>query len=474
MAIRINTNIFSLFVNRNLVRTGQRLDDSYQKLSSGEKINRAGDDPAGLANSNALRAKIAGLQRNLINGNQGVNLTNVAESALGNVSDILQRLRELSVQASTATVADSQRYLIQREADGLVAEIERIGTSANYNDKNLLDGSFRDLRLQVGTRAGQSIPVSIADMRTTVLGSIAQAVGALPVDNLPIAGNGDLTINGQTVPATQTDGISGVENTVSAIAKANAINSITYLTGVSAKAEASSASGASSIGAGSLDGAASSLIINGTNIGPIDFLDRDSSGVLREKINGFTTLTGVTASLGINNELVLTASDGRNLEITATGTAAPALGLPNGTTLSRGSITLSSQNTIQVGGQTGRVGFAPGQTTIYVDSSTALKYLSLTTQDSAEQMLERIDSAIKQVLAARADLGALQSRLDQTINDISINIENLTGADSRIRDTDFAFETSRMTQAQIIQQAGVAILAQANIIPQMALNLLQK
>lgn len=474
MGIRVNTNIFSLLINRNLTRSADKLNDAYTRLGTGEKINSAGDDPAGLANSNALRAKIAGLQRNLVNGNEGINLTNVAESALGNVGDILQRLRELSVQAATGTVSDSDRGLIQKEVDSLLSEIQRIATTSNYNDKNLLDGSFVDLRVQVGTRSGQSIAVSIDDTRTTVLGSVARVTGALSVDNQPITGLGDLTINGTVVPASAADMISTVDNSSSAIAKAAAINAVSNLTKVTATANPTLTKGAGMISAGGLDGAANSLIINGTNIGAVNFLDRDSSGVLRQRINSYSTITGVTASLGSSGELVLTAQDGRNVEVKASGAAVSALGLPNGTTVSRGTITLSSASPINVGGTTARIGLAAGQSMTFVDPTTAIKNLNLTTEDGAQNALETIDIAIQQILASRADLGALQSRLDQTIDDINLNIENLTSADSSIRDADFAAETTRMTQAQIIQQAGIAILAQANVIPQQALSLLQQ
>jgi len=474
MAIRINTNLFSLFVNRNLARAGQRLEESFKRLGSGEKINKSGDDPAGLANSHALRNKISGLQRNLINGNEGLNVTNVAESALGTVSEILQRLRELAVQAATATTSNDQRDLIQKEVTSLLDEIQRIATTANYNDKILLDGTFKDLRLQVGTRSGQSIPISIENTQTSVLGSVARVTGALPVDDQPIAGSGDLTINSKVVPATAADGVSTVNNTASAIAKAKAINAITNLTGVTAKVEATVAAGAGAVGAGSLNGTTSALIINGTNVGAVDFLAHDSNVALRERINSYSTLTGVTASLGGSGELVLTAADGRNVEITASGDAVSALGLAAGTSVVGGTLTLTSPNTIQVGGTAARIGFLPGQSTTFVDPDTAIEHLKMTTQDDAEEALERIDVAIQQVLGRRATLGAIQSRIDQTLDDISVNIENLTAADSRIRDADFAVETAEMTQAQIIQQAGVAILAQANVIPSMALSLLQK
>jgi flagellin len=474
MAIRINTNIFSLFVNRNLQRAGQRLDESMRRLSSGEKINRAGDDPAGLANSHALRAKISGLQRNLINGNEGLNLTNVAESALGNVSEILQRLRELAIQCSSDTISDSDRLLTQKEVDSLLAEIQRIATTSNYNGKQLLDGTFANLRLQVGTRMGQSIPVSIDDTRTSVLGSVARATGALRVDDQALAA-GEITINGQAVPASTSDGISVVGDTASAIAKAAAINSIAHLTGVRAKADPCVTTAGSPVGAGSLDGTASALIINGTNIGAIDFLGGDSNQLLRQRINSYSTLTGVTASIGSSGELILTAADGRNVQIAASGDAVAQLGLPAGTTVSRGTLTLTSSNTIQVGGSAlGRIGFTAGQATTLVDPATAIANLKVTSFDSAQAALDAIDAAMTQVLGRRSELGALQSRLNQTLDDVAVNIENLTGADSRLRDADFAAETARLTQAQIVQEAGVAILAQANVIPRMALNLLQQ
>ena len=304
MGIRINTNIFSLLINRNLQRSSSQLETSYKRLSTGDKINQAGDDPAGLANSHALRAKIAGLQRNLINSNEGLNITNVAESGLSNITDILQRLTELSVQCSSETVNADQRLLVQKEVDQQLAEIQRIATTANYNDKNLLDGTFVNLRLQVGTRMDQSIPVSIRSAQTSTLGLTASVTGTSGVDANAITGVGDLTINGQTVPASVADGISIVNNTASAIAKAAAINSITNLTNVTATANPTVVSDAAgAISNGAIDGVTSTLTINGTSIGAITFLPNDSDGRLREKINSYSTLTGVTASLGANGQL---------------------------------------------------------------------------------------------------------------------------------------------------------------------------
>ncbi|NQU44211.1 flagellin, partial [bacterium] len=453
MAIRINENIFSLFVNRNLLRTSKNLDQSFDRLSSGLKINRAGDDPAGLANSNVLRSKINGLQRNLSNCNEGLNLLSVAESSLGNVTDILQRLRELAVRAANSTISDEQRGLIQEEVDSLLEEIQRIGETADYNGKNLLDGSFTNLRLQVGTRMNESIPISIEDSRTSILGSIARATGALAVDGTAISGLGDITINGITVPASIYDETSTVSGETSAIAKAKAINEIRHLTGVTAKADPTvyRVSG-TAIQGGALDGATSSLTINGVNIGPIDYLPGDTDHALRERINSLSTMTGIEATIGAGQELILTAKDGRNVEVVTTGSVAGQLGLQFGggdlNTVQRGTVTLTSPETIHVGGSLTLIGFTAGQSTTHVDLSSAIESLKMMTLEDADAALATIDVAQNQVLARRAALGALESRLNATIDDIQVNIENLTGADSRIRDADFAVETAALTQAQ--------------------------
>jgi flagellin len=479
MGIRINENLFSLFVRRSLTRTSGKLDQAFSRLSSGEKINSSGDDPAGLANSHVLRAKIAGLQRNLVNCNQGLNLLSISESSLGNVTEILQRLRELGVQAATATISQEQRLLIQKEADSLIEEMQRIATTANYNGKNLLDGTFTGLRLQLGTRTGESIPVAIEDSRPSALGAMAHVTGATGVSVSPITGSGDLTINGFTVPASALDGLSTIYGDASAIAKAAAINTLTNSTGVTAKAEAAvyMAAGASITG-GALDGTATSLTINGVNIGAITVDSGDANGVLQNRINSFTSLTGVTATRGPAGELVLTAEDGRNVQITTTGSAADELGLRVGNgdvnTVAGGTVSLSSAATINVGGTLALIGFTAGQAATFVDPATAISFLQLITADQAQAALDTIDVALQQILERRAALGAIESRLNTTIDDLMVNVENLTGADSRIRDADFAVETANLTQAQIIQQAGIAILAQANMIPQMALNLLQK
>lgn len=477
--IRVNTNIFSLFVNRNLLRAGDMLTESYERVSSGYKINKAGDDPAGLATSHALSAKISGLQRTMMNCEEGLNLLAVSESSLANVTDMLQRMRELAVQASNDTYTDAERLLIQKEIDELVAEIDRVGGTTNYNEKNLLDGTFANLRVQVGTRIDENIPITIEDSRASALGWIARLTGT-PVDANPITALNTFTINGITVPETETDGVSSVDPLASAIAKAAAINRIGSQTGVRAYVEPTVyESPGASVANGSLDGTASSLTINGFNIGPVAYTAGDPDGALRDTINSFSSSTGVVATLGAGGALVLTAQDGRNVDIQTTGGVAVELGLATAppaaqdvSTVATGQVRLVSAEDIVLAGNTALVGMAVGTTSR--DPATSLATLNVTTNADAQEALERIEAAQSQVLARRARLGAIESRLDKTLEDIQVNIENLTSANSRIRDADFAVETARLTQAQIIQEAGVAILSQANMVPRMALNLLEQ
>lgn len=479
MGIRINENIFSLFVNRNLQRNDTRLDGTFRRLSSGEKITRSGDDPAGLANSHILRSKITGLQRNLINCDQGLNLLSVAESSLSNVTDNLQRLRELALQCANDTMTDEQRSLVQKEVDQVLDEIERIAVTANYNDKQLLDGTYTNVRLQVGTRINESIPLSIESVRINILGAVAQVTGANNVSPTAIAGTGDLVINNVPIPASEFDEVSTINGTASAIAKANAINSIQDKTNVTARVGATrhAVSDAAILGGG-LDGENTALFINNVNIGPINFNEGDGTNVLVDRINGYTARTGVIASHGPDGELVLEAEDGRNVQLRTVGGVADDLGLAaedgDIDTVLTAKITLTSPDTIHVSNGSDLLGLAAGQNTTFVDEGTALENLRVVTTEEAQEAITMVDAALEQVISRRANLGALENRLNKTISDLQLNVENLYAADSRIRDADFAVETANLTQQQIIQEAGIAILSQANAVPRMAMQLLQQ
>ncbi|MCX7015026.1 MAG: flagellin [Candidatus Sumerlaeota bacterium] len=480
MGVRINQNSFSLLVNRNLDRVSQRLEDVYQRLSSGQKINKAGDDPAGLVVSHALRHEIRGMQQTIRNANDALSVTSTAESALGNVTTFLQRLRELTVQAGSPTLTRDNRINLSNEINSIVQEIDRLASTTDFNGRYLLNGATPTARVQLGTHGSEFLAVTLPDARTSVLGLQAIATGENPVDATAIAGNGDLTINSIAVPASVVDGLSSAQGDSSAIAKAKAINSMSDQTGVEARVEPTvfSVSG-SSILPVSLDGFSSSLKINGVNIGSVTVSPGDSTGTLRQAINNTAGMTGVTASLNADGELALTAADGRNIEITTTGNVADNLGLAlaDGDLtgyVQTGRITLTSDSPITLGGALDRIGFGAGQSVIAVDPDSALSYISVDDDQKAEEALRAIDRALAQVVSHRANLGAIQNRLQASVESLSQRVEELSASDQRISDADVAQESARLAQLQILQEAGMSILAQANLLPRTALNLLQR
>ncbi len=223
------------------------------------------------------------------------------------------------------------------------------------------------------------------------------------------------------------------------------------------------------IDAGSLN-ASDYIEINGEKISGFDVQANDADGALTDAINAVSDETGVVASLDSDSQLVLTAADGRNIEVTITGGAADETGLATGT--SAGSLTLQSNNQYQIGGATAAALIGHGSGIYGVNSDSSVKELDISTRAGAVQALDTIDLALENVSSSRAKLGALQNRLESTINNLSTTSENLSASRSRILDADFASETAQLSRNQIIQQAGVSILAQANQQPQVALALL--
>jgi flagellin len=431
-----------------------------------------------------MRSQIRGLDQAMRNTGDGLSVLDTAESAIGSIQNLVQRLRELAIQAANGSNSDDNRNLIQEEVDQVLAEIDRLAGTVQFNGKLLLDGSFTAQRVQTGLEAGDFFTISIADLRTTALGQQAIAVGETPVSTSPIPNTAppSLEINGVAIPATTGDGISFANADASALAKAAAINSVSARTGVLARAEAAvhQAAGAS-IGAVALDGTGSSLFINGVNVGPVAVEAGDSTGTLREAINSISLQTGVRATIATTGELVLTAEDGRNFEITTTGSVADEIGLRAGNgdltaQVVSGSVRLSSSSAINVGGaEPALIGFNPAtQTIVPIDPNSSMSNLRVVTEAEAQDAIEGADAALAQLNRIRARLGAITNGLEAAINNIDLNAQNLTASDSRIRDTDFAEATAKMTQEQILQQTATAILAQANLIPQMALRLLER
>ena len=485
MGLFINSNIASLGAQRNLNGATSDLGRSFQRLSSGLRINSARDDAAGLAIASRFTSQIRGLNQAVRNTNDGISLAQTAEGALQESNNILQRMRELAVQSANDTNTASDRESLQAEVDQLLAEVDRIAGSTTFNGQSILDGSFTGAKFHVGANARETIAVSTTDARTSTLGRQARNDGVAVT--MAALAEDDLVINSVSIRATVAtdDTLSTSQATASAIAKATAINDASAFTGVRAIVGESSVTGTAIISATTLD-STNNLVINGQTITGFNVQDNDADGKLVDAINAVADTTGVVASFNSDRQLVLTAADGRNISATANGTAtrlniAAAVGVE---VVTGGTLTLQSDSqysvTVAAGVDAELIGHGTvGATEIGgVNSSFALSALvtggaaAITTRAGANVAIDVLDEAIGQVSSSRADLGAVQNRLESTVNNLSATSENLSAARSRIQDADFATETAAFSKNQIIQQAALSVLAQANQQPQVALSLL--
>ena len=412
MAMTINTNVVSLNAQRNLSLSGNSLSTTMQRLSSGLRVNSAKDDAAGLAISERMSATTKGLAVAARNANDGISLAQTAEGALGKVGDMLQRMRELAVQSSNATNSKEDREALQAEVSQLTAEIDRVAKTTSFNGKNLLDGSFGGAVFQVGSNAGDNITV----------GGITKATSE------GLTGK-DVKYGKATV--TNTD-----------------VSKLTDTTAVTHEL---------------LKGA---IKVNDVDLDAIGFANsaQERLGQVVSAINAKTADTGVTAFLSEDTAGKTTielrgGEKGVKVEFVADKALAK-----DGTTKTTADATLTGL--IAFDGSDAAKGQAEGAT-------GGLKDLSIKTQEGAWEALKRIDGAIDQVNAARGDLGALQTRFEKTVENIDIQNENISAAKGRIVDADFATETANLSRAQILQQAGTAMVAQANQLPQNVLSLLR-
>jgi flagellin len=386
-------------------------------------------------------------------------------------------MRELSVQAANDTNNDSDRASLQAEVAQLKSELDRIAETTNFNGNKILSGDYLARDLQVGANVGETLSVSIDGAATTDLARQVRTEATTVTDAtfggaMTITYNGDKTASVRATNAGD-DRLSTSMNSSSAIAKAAAVNSLADTTGVRAIVGETELTGAA-VTSGTLD-TANYITINDEKISGFAVQANDADGSLVDAINAVADETGVVASLNSDSQLVLTAADGRNIEVsTSSVTVANITGLnaaAAGDTVTYGEISLQSDNTFELAGaDTATLGMVNG---VYgVNSDSAVSSVDISTREGAVKALDTIDLALEDVSASRAKLGALQNRLESTINNLSTTSENLSASRSRILDADFASETAKLSRNQIIQQAGVSILAQANQQPQIALSLL--
>jgi len=475
MALTVNTNIASLTAQRNLTGSQSDLSTSLERLSSGLRINSAKDDAAGLAISERFTAQIKGLNQGVRNANDGISLAQTAEGALKEVTSNLQRIRELSVQAANATNSASDRTALQAEVTQLVAEIDRVAQNTKFNGVALLDGTFTSKAFQIGADTTDTVSISsITSARTTALGSLdpTTATGAVVVG----ANAFDSTTNAMVLNNT----LIGDSTDESAAAKATAINLLTGTTGVTATAS-TTADGFATFTAATTDTAAVTI---GTTLVNLSVAGGDTTATLSiGSLNTALTAAGsnVVASLD-SAGIKFVDSTGANITVSGTGADLNKFGIA-AVAAQRGSLSLSSTSSqgIQVGATVGggaasntASGFTTNSATSAVTTlTTAVSAIDISTAAGGTLGIAAIDGALDTINSTRATLGSYQSRFDSIVASSLTTSENLSASRSRIMDADFAQETAQLTKAQILQQSGIAMLAQANSIPQNVLALLQ-
>jgi flagellin len=509
MASYINTNYASLQAQYNLTQSQSGLNTSIQRLSSGLRINSAADDAAGLAISDRMTAQINGLNQAGRNANDGISLVQTADGALSSIAGDLQRMRQLAVQSSTGTLSSADRQSINRESQNLLSEINRVSSTTNFNGVNLLDGTFSNVNFQVGASSGQTVGMTLNSANTTSLGSYqfgtapANPPGSSPsniVSSTAFSATNTITITdsntgttGKLIGAsvdtntyltgtTTTNTVGGFENS-SAFAKAAAINAQSSSTGVTASAS-TGITGATPTGTGPLT--AGDIYINGYSVGSAlaGATTVQSGNNVATAINSISANTGVTASVDSSSGLIsLNAADGRNINVAANVNGKAMLGLGNGAAFAGNSPISSEYNTsygnlvlnssVDFAITTTGTGTTAAGLNGLSQTFNGLSNIDLTTQSNASTALTTLDSAIQQVDTQRGNLGAIQNRFQLTVNNLSQGSINLQTSRSRIEDTDFAAQTAALSQSQILQQAGTAMLTQANTLPNSVLALLK-
>lgn len=523
MASVINTNVLSLNSQRNLNKSQGDLSKSLQRLSSGLRINSAKDDAAGLAISDRMTSQIRGLSQAGRNANDGISLAQTAEGALSQTGDLLQRMRELAIQSSNSTNSASDRASLQSEVNQIKQEIDRVSTTTEFNGLKLLDGSFTSQTFQVGANANQTINVSIEGSSTTSLQdnridayndtatsgttSVQAAAASGSVGSANGMGAQTLTISGSFGKIDDLD----ITANDSAFSVANAITAREPETGVTADAItevelSGAASGTISFDLFTGDGTSSDSTRETISAQISGAAGSEDYSALVSEINKKSGSTGITAELNSDGNVKLTQADGKDVAIdnmvhniagetltvssyleddadgedvvsTVATTDLTGDNAATNSTRVSGRLSLHSSGTYtassSIAGADGSI-FVAASAADGIQGSDAKKLgtVDISSAEGSQNAITIIDSALSQINGFRADLGAVQNRFDATITNLQTTSENLSAARSRILDADFAAETANLTRAQILQQAGTAMLAQANQVPQGVLSLL--
>ena len=485
MALTLNTNIDSLNAQRNLTNSKATLSQALQRLSSGLRINSAADDAAGLAISQQFTTQINGTNQAVNNANDAVSEAQTAGGALSTLNDNLQSIRTLAVESANGSNSSADRAALDAQVQQQIAEITRIASQTTFNGAKVLDGSSGVTTYQVGANVGNTISVDLAQgVRADQIGQVASAAGGTAVTvtaftgaNLSIqVGTGTAVSIGASVAGSA--GAPAGQSAYSAYSKVAAINAagVAGLT-ASASTTATGAAAFSNI-TGGTTGTTYALTINGVSIYAATGIANGqvlTGSAVATQINLYSSQTGVSAALNATGALQLTAADGRDINQTEAVVAGGGTGTGAGIAAAqtRGTITLSASNNIVIGGAgSADAGFTAGGQTISLGAQT-LANANVLTVAGANSAIAAVDAALATVSAFQSQLGAIQNRFTSTVKNLQSTVQNLTSSRSTIQDADFAAETAKLTQSNVLQQAGISILAQANQQPQLILKLLQ-
>ncbi|MCH5322470.1 MAG: flagellin B [Helicobacter sp.] len=498
MAFQVNTNINALNSVAQATFTQTSLASSLQKISSGLRINSAKDDASGMAIADTLRAQANALGQAIRNGNDGMNIIQIADKAMDEQVKILDTIKTKAIQAAQDGQTEQTRKAIQADITRLIESLDNIAATTSYNGLSLLAGGYTNKEFQIGAFSNQTIRASIGatssdkigHVRTeSYMGTSADAAGTNLFAEATLKftiGAKEITLESVVISRSAGTGLGVL---------AEAINRYSdELGGVRANAEVIQQGGAA-IASGSI----TNLTINGVLIGTIDNIQKnDRDNRLVQAINAFKDQTGVEASVGQDGRLVLTSIDGRGIETSAdTGLSAGGVaGIESGIFVGRLQLTQLGANDIIVDGLEDIFGtLTPGEnqneavTTLRKLRGTfdvdTLKSIGIASADAntygagvtsfagAQLVVDIAESAIKQLDSIRSDLGSVQQQMQSTINNITITQVNVKSAESGIREVDFASESANFTNLNILAQAGSYAMSQANATQQNILRLLQ-
>jgi flagellin len=499
--MRINHNISALIANNQLARTNSALDKSLEKLSSGFRINRAADDAAGMAISQKMKTQIAGLDQSSRNASDGISVIQTAEGALTEVGTMLQRMRELSVQAANGTNTEADRSSIQAEIDQLRDEIQRISDTTEFNTKKLLNGDI-DQKSYSDTASvklvSMSDAVANAEYEITVTKDARQAVlvgGDITNASAIItsAQAGAININGVDVEIVAGDTISEAFEKIRNACDSSNIKVFTSdLTTTVDSPETAGYTATELLNNSNLVfvskgyGSKNSIEIycDNTNLASALGISTSSSATGVDAVATITSGFQSTATVSSNGNNV-TVTDSGNFEMvfeitpgTATTTFVDATTGGGAASFTLGTAANVTVTVLDAGPMELQIGANKGQTMNVripkVNPKTlGIDEVNIGTEEGAQEAISIFDKAITKVTAIRAKLGAYQNRLEHSISNLDVSSENMTEALSRIEDVDMAEEMATYTQKNVLAQAGTSMLAQANERPQTILSLLQ-